>query len=275
MLSHAHQRRANFNNGNIAINDVIQILKSRLGAQFSTKMDNIGIDLMHDEYQAKQREAADEIEELHHHHQTETVETREPSPPPPVSRSSSIDSTSAIHTEETVPVSNDPEDVSRDPGAVQLGKESVDSSSSSDFNRGSSGSSSGGISSLYQPGFTAPTISYEKERVDQKLVAVIGREFDQPMDIARSLQDVLAEFENADSAKFVPFMVKRKTLLRGSFSTKDLGNHDLICLCYNASEARILLTGQDGFYTTLLKQIEALLGKNCTTILNSIECSFG
>ncbi|MCG8622291.1 MAG: hypothetical protein MJE68_09905 [Proteobacteria bacterium] len=233
-------------------------------------MDNIGIDLMHEEYQEKQKEAADEIEELHHHHETETVEiAREPSPPP--SSSSSTDtnfSRSAIHTEETVPVSSETEDViSRDPAAAGLGgKESIDSSSSSDFNRGSSGSSSGGISSLYQPGFTAPTINYEKEGVDQKLVAVIGREFDQPMDIARNLQDVLAEFENADLAKFVPFMVKRKTLLRGSFSTRDLGNHDLICLCYNASEARILLTGQDGFYTTLLKQIEALLGKQCTTV---------
>jgi hypothetical protein len=241
-------------------------------------MDNIGIDLMHEEYQQKQKEAADEIEELHHHHETVTVKAaRDPSPPPPPRESSSTTSSasstdsnpsrSAIHTEETVPVSNEAEDViSRDPAAVGLvGRESVDSSSSSsDFNRGSSGSSSGGISSLYQPGFTAPTINYEKEGVDQKLVAVIGREFDQPMDIARNLQDVLAEFENADSAKFVPFMVKRKTLLRGSFSTKDLGNHDLICLCYNASEARILLTGQDGFYTTLLKQIEALLGKQRT-----------
>ncbi len=225
-----------------------------------------------------QKEAADEIEELHHHHETVTVEAaRDPSPPPPsrepsstTSSTSSTDSKSAIHTEETVPVSNEAEDVlSRDPAAVGQhgGKESVDSSSSSsDFNRGSSGSSSGGISSLYQPGFTAPTINYEKEGVDQKLVAVIGREFDQPMDIARNLQDVLADFENADSAKFVPFMVKRKTLLRGSFSTKDLGNHDLICLCYNASEARILLTGQDGFYTTLLKQIEALLGKRCAIV---------
>ena len=231
-------------------------------------MDNIGIDLMHEEYQEMQKEAADEIEELHHHHQT----VREPSPPPPREQSTySTDSNSSrspIHSEETVPVSSSSSEsehvISRDPAAVGLGKESVDSSSSSsDFNKGSSGSSSGGLSSLYQPGFTAPTINYEKERVDQKLIAVIGREFDQPMDIARSLQEVLAEYENADSAKFVPFMVKRKTLLRGSFSTKDLGNHDLICLCYNASEARILLTGQDGFYTTLLKQIEALLGEHC------------
>lgn len=243
-------------------------------------MDNIGIDLMHEEYQEMQKEAADEIEELHHHHQT----VREPSPPPPREQSTySTDSNSSrspIHSEETVPVSSSSNEsehvISRDPAAVGLGggKESVDSSSSSsDFNKGSSGSSSGGLSSLYQPGFTAPTINYEKERVDQKLIAVIGREFDQPMDIARSLQEVLAEYENADSAKFVPFMVKRKTLLRGSFSTKDLGNHDLICLCYNASEARILLTGQDGFYTTLLKQIEALLGEHCTMlyIKQSIE----
>ena len=235
-------------------------------------MDNIGLDLMLDEYQEKQKEAADEIEELHHHHhETETIapeeKSREPSPPFQASTSNSTDSnsSSAIQSEETISVSDEVEGESRD-------QEDVDSSSSSDYNnRGSSGSSSGGVSSLYQPGFTAPTINYEKERVDQKLIAVIGREFDQPMDTARILQDVLAECENAGSAKFVPFMVKRKTLLRGSFSTKDLGNHDLICLCYNASEARILLTGQDGFYTTLLKQIEALLGKYsvCTrTIIN-------
>ena len=130
-----------------------------------------------------------------------------------------------------------------------------------DFNRDSSGSSNSGHISLYQPSFTTSTINYEKDCAEQKLVAVIGREFDQPIEVAKSLQEVLGAFEKADMAKFVPFMVKRKTLLRDSFNTKDLGNHDLICLCYNASETIILLTGQDGFYTTLLKQIETLLGK--------------
>lgn len=222
------------------------------------RMDNLALDMMLDEYEKGQKEAAEEIIL----HKVEAVlsreaESREPTPPPANVTSNSILS------EETVPVS-DGRDKPSEPAA---GKESVESSSSSsvDFSKGSSGSSSGGVSSLYQPGFTAPTINYEKDRVDQKLIAIIGREFDQPIDIARSLQDVLMEFGNADSAKFVPFMVKRKTLLRGSFSTKDLGNHDLICLCYNASEARILLTGQDGFYTTLLKQIEALLGKHSLT----------
>lgn len=220
-------------------------------------MDNLALDMMLDEYEQGQKDAAEEIIQ----HRLETVvEAERPqpqsSPPPP-------DPTDTILSDETVPVSDERGDDRPSESAMRTAKESVDSSSSSsdDFNKGSSGSSSGGVSSLYQPGFTAPTINYEKDSAGQKLVAVIGREFDQPIDVARSLQDVLGEFENAESAKFVPFMVKRKTLLRGSFSTKDLGNHDLICLCYNASEARILLTGQDGFYTTLLKQIEALLGK--------------
>ena len=215
-------------------------------------MDNLALDMMLDEYEEGQKAAEEEIIQLN------TASHPEPSPPPP---DSSDTNTSSILSEETVPVSDDRP--SEPIPAERTGKESVDSTSSSsvDFNRGSSGSSSGGVSSLYQSGFTAPTINYEKDNAEQKLVAIIGREFDQPIDVARGLQDVLIEFENAESAKFVPFVVKRKTLLRGSFCTKDLGNHDLICLCYNASEARILLTGQDGFYTTLLKQIEALLGK--------------
>ena len=221
------------------------------------KMDNLALDMMLDEYEKGQKDAAEEIIQ----HRTETVAEKRDSSPPPAPSTSSRDSdhSTDILAEDTVPVSGETDGPS---GLTANAKRSVDSSSSSDdFNKGSSGSSSGGISSLYQPGFTAPTINYEKENAEQKLVAVIGREFDQPMDVARNLQDVLAEFENADSAKFVPFMVKRKTLLRGSFNTKDLGNHDLICLCYNASEARILLTGEDGFYTTLLRQVESLLGE--------------
>lgn len=230
-------------------------------------MDNLALDMMIDEYEEGKKAAEEEIIQLNtQSHPEPSPPVQEDlgtrlSPPPP---DSSDTHTPSILTEETVPVSDERQDDRPSEPMGRAGKELVDSSSSSssDFNRGSSGSSSGGVSSLYQPGFTAPTINYEKDSADQKLVAVIGREFDQPIDVARSLQDVLMEFENAESAKFVPFVVKRKTLLRGSFSTKDLGNHNLICLCYNASEARILLTGQDGFYTTLLKQVEALLGKH-------------
>ena len=220
-------------------------------------MDSLAYDCMSDEYEEKRQDAAEEIIQHKAEAASETTVGGEDSSSP--TRSSSQPD---ILSEQTVPVSDETDRQSESESGVI--KETVDSSSSSshDFHEGSSGSSSGGPSSLYQPGFTEPTINYEKDRAEQKLVAVIGREFDQPTDIARSLQQVLGEFENADSAKFVPFMVKRKTLLRGSFNTRDLGNHDLICLCYNASEARILLTGQDGFYTTLLKQIEALLGKH-------------
>lgn len=237
-------------------------------------MDNLALDMMLDEYEEGQKAAEEEIihrtTSSHPEHSTlvrEVLGTRLS----PLLPYSSDAHTSSILTEETELVSDERQDDRQSEPVGRAGKESVDSSSSSsvDFNKGSSGSSSGGVSSLYQPGFTAPTINYEKDSVDQKLVAIIGREFDQPMDVARSLQDVLMDFENAESAKFVPFVVKRKTLLRGSFSTKDLGNHNLICLCYNASEARILLTGQDGFYTTLLKQIEALLGKQAIYFVGS------
>ena len=223
------------------------------------EMDNFALDCLLDEYEEKRQDAAEEIIQ----HRTEAAsETtvgglerngEDSSSPTPLLPD--------ILSEQTVPVSDKTDRQSESESGVIKETADFSSLSSDDFNRCSSGSSSSGHISLYQPSFTTSTINYERDCAEQKLVAVIGRQFDQPIEVAMSLQEVLGAFEKADSAKFVPFMVKRKTLLKDSFNTRDLGNHDLICLCYNASEAIILLTGQDGFYTTLLKQIEALLGK--------------
>ena len=67
------------------------------------------------------------------------------------------------------------------------------------------------------------------------------------------------------TVKFVPFTMKRATLMRGSFSSTELLKYDLVCMCYNASEARILLTGTDGFYSMLLRHVEAVLGRYYTS----------
>ena len=105
-------------------------------------------------------------------------------------------------------------------------------------------------------------INYGRDTQTQLLVAVIGREFDEPEQIASKLQPLVPlDINHTPLMKFVPFTVRRSILIKANFDWQDLKSHDLICLCYNASEARILLTGSDGFYTRLVKNLEASLGK--------------
>jgi len=122
--------------------------------------------------------------------------------------------------------------------------------------------SSRGHASIYSPSSISPTVNYDRESPRQKLVAVFGREFDMPDRVAINLQKLVAEAGSHETPiKFVPFTLKRKTLLKGTFDTNELMKHDLLCMCYNASEARIMLTGTDGYYTSLLRHSEATLGK--------------
>ena len=127
----------------------------------------------------------------------------------------------------------------------------------------STGSESRGGTSLYHPEYLAPSLSYERTTPTQFLVALIGRAFDQPDKTATSLQEQVARDPKSGTAvvKFIPFTVRRKVLCRGNFDSLELKKHNLICLCYNASEARLLLTGQDGFYSSLLRQVEILMGR--------------
>ena len=110
--------------------------------------------------------------------------------------------------------------------------------------------------------FRAPTIDYSRDNDHQRLVAVIGREFDEPVKTVCELQKLSwrQDLSTVAVMKFVPYTVARGTLRKCKFDWRDLRLYDLICLCYNASEARILLTGTDGFYTTLLRNLEALVG---------------
>ena len=221
---------------------------------------------MYLEYQDKREEAAHEVTELRQHDdppaQTQQESDRQDT-------SSSI-SSNDLSNDTTVPVSDDPLSTVPDAGlatraenTAPASRDSTSSTSSSSDNYRQSLSS--GSTSLYQPGFTAPTITYERDNEFQKLIAVIGREFDRPRDVALCLQKRVPKQTNCDVsvAKFVPFTLKRKMLLRGSFDNRELRKHDLICMCYNASEARILLTGTDGFYSSLLKYVEASLGEVC------------
>lgn len=110
--------------------------------------------------------------------------------------------------------------------------------------------------------YQTPQINYSRDTHTQLLVAVIGREFDEPQQIASKLQPLVPlDINHTPLMKFVPFTVRRSILIKANFDWQDLKSHDLICLCYNASEARILLTGPDGFYTRLVKNLEVLLGK--------------
>lgn len=223
-------------------------------------MDGLAFDQMLPEYQEKREEAERET----HKHTPEPQTTKE-SFSTPSSTSSSSSPLYDYGSGTTVPVSDETERDLANSGSAERPQVNApasqsSSTSSSDFRSGSSRESS----SLYQPGFLAPTINYDRDNPAQKLIAVIGREFDQPNEIASKLQKLVPKQATNDIpvAKFVSFTVKRKMLLKGTFESKELQQHDLICMCYNASEARILLTGTDGFYSSLLRHIEALLGEH-------------
>ena len=137
---------------------------------------------------------------------------------------------------------------------VKVSSRSVDDSTSS-----SSTDSSRGVASLDD--YKVPHTNYERDFPSQYLVALIGREFDEPCNISLLIQSLSPIVNYYPVVKFVPYTIRRTTLIKGNFDSQDLIKHDVVCMCYNASEARILLTGIDGFYTQLLKQVEALLGK--------------
>ena len=106
-------------------------------------------------------------------------------------------------------------------------------------------------------------MNYERDNEDQKLIAVMGREFDLPLLVAENLNNAYTSLHGQEGKiKFLGYVCKRQDLLLGKIHDADVRRHDLIVMCYNASEARIMLTGDDGFYTKLLRQVYSLLGKN-------------
>ena len=234
-------------------------------------MDALSLDQMLPEYQECREEVVHEIEEPQSEYPPSSEDPNthnsssdnSPSSEDPNAHNSSSDN--ELNSSDTVPVSDllsepDPGIASKAEGNQPATMDSTSSTSSSIDSYKQPSTS--GSTSLYQPGFTAPTITYERDNDSQKLIAIIGREFDCPPDIALSLQKLTSKLpNNMPVAKFVPFTVKRKMLLRGSFDNRELRKHDLICMCYNASEARLLLTGVDGFYSSLLKYVEAYLGR--------------
>ena len=151
-------------------------------------------------------------------------------------------------------------------------RESVHESSPPSVNertspQSSTSSSSNGVSSIGRTGvvslkdYTFPQSSYERDTPDQLLLAFIGREFDSPQIITTKLELLVPlAANNRPLMKLVPFTVKRSVLVKGNFDVSEIREFDGIVLCYNASEARILLTGTDGYYTQLTKRLESVLG---------------
>ena len=131
----------------------------------------------------------------------------------------------------------------------------------------STSSSSNGVSSIGRAGmvslkdYTFPQSSYERDTPDQLLLAFIGREFDSPQIITTKLELLVPlAANNRPLMKLVPFTVKRSVLVKGNFDMSEIREFDGVVLCYNASEARILLTGTDGYYTQLTRRLESVLG---------------
>ena len=109
--------------------------------------------------------------------------------------------------------------------------------------------------------YQMPEINYSRDTPTQYLVAVIGRDVDEPSIVSGQLQQLSPRDGNdAYIIKFVPYSIKRCVLTRPSTNWSYITHYDVVCMCYNASEARLMLTGQDGFYTQLLRQVEILLG---------------
>lgn len=217
-------------------------------------MDALALDQMLPEYQERRQDAEDAIRSPRRNHS--------PSPVP----SSDELYEAEVGTSETIPVTDEPvlKADSKTAGAVfnqgRGSKSSTSSSSSIQDNRFNTQSSS-----FYTPSSMSPIISYDRDDPAQKLVAVFGRQFDRPEEIASHFQKLVPNMAGREvpEVKFVPFTMTRSSLMKGRYSSEELSSHNLVCMCYNASEARILLTGTDGFYTSLLKHTEATLGENC------------
>ena len=181
-------------------------------------------------------------------------ETPEPTPPPVYTPEEQSDGG---------PADDQSKESKSDDDRAPVKNTSSTSSSSSSSDRDAKESSEG-PSTLDE--FRVPLINYERDYPSQSLIAMIGREFDEPWVISASLQALAkgaaidGEPSKYPKIKFVPYTVRRNILTKGSIDPKDISRHDVICMCYNASEARIMLTGRDGYYTELLKHVEALHG---------------
>ena len=208
-------------------------------------MDALGLDCMHEEYQECRRNVENELSSSTNELHDSKYETE-------------IGSGSTVQVQEDeVIVHAESDSANRVSNQGSRGSKNSNNSTSS-----TQEDSSGGSATLYHPSCISPTINYGKDFPSQKLIAVFGRQFDQPDEIANSFQRLISKQNNTSSVKFVPFTLKRKNLKQGTYSSNEVMKHDLICMCYNASEARILLTGDDGFYTSLLRHTEAILGED-------------
>lgn len=108
------------------------------------------------------------------------------------------------------------------------------------------------------------TTSKQDVKEGAKLVGVFGRDFDEPDTIAQHLQ------AGTDDSQVVyrPVTIPRRELLSSECRRYlDQSNYDVVILCYNTSEARILLTGEFGFYTNLLCYASKTPGK-CDMLVN-------
>lgn len=231
-------------------------------------MDALSFDQMHPEYEQNRQDAAGKSlesqppfsvpEETASDHEEEMYESQD------------------VNSRETIPVADldDTGQLKVAVGEVDLKEGLANRNSSSNNSSVQDNVLFGGSGfSFYTPSSMSPIINYDRDFPSQKLIAVFGRQFDRPDAVAHNLQQLLSNRTDggeAPSVKFVPFTMKRKALLSGNFNTEEVIKQNLICMCYNASETRILLTGRDGFYSSLLRHAESILGESSDVTLHTI-----
>ena len=96
----------------------------------------------------------------------------------------------------------------------------------------------------------------------EKSVLVIGREFDQPNQIAYTLEQRFGDIFQEHGVHIDSLPISSHRLLSADPSRLLKRMYSCLLLCYNATEARLLVTSEGGYYSTLIPYAFNALGNN-------------
>ncbi|KAI6649361.1 hypothetical protein LOD99_11727 [Oopsacas minuta] len=96
----------------------------------------------------------------------------------------------------------------------------------------------------------------------EKSVLVLGREFDQPNQIAYTLEKRFGDIFHEHGVHIDSLPVPSHRLLSADPSRLLKRVYSCLLLCYNATEARLLVTSEGGYYSSLIPYALNALGNN-------------
>eukprot|EP00800_Vazella_pourtalesii_P010270 TRINITY_DN2548_c3_g1_i2.p1 TRINITY_DN2548_c3_g1~~TRINITY_DN2548_c3_g1_i2.p1 ORF type:complete len:324 (-),score=70.13 TRINITY_DN2548_c3_g1_i2:177-1148(-) len=108
----------------------------------------------------------------------------------------------------------------------------------------------------------------------EKSVLVIGREFDQPNQIAYTLEQRFGDIFQEHGVHIDSLPVPSHRLLSADPSRLLKRMYSCLLLCYNATEARLLVTSEGGYYSSLIPYAFNALGNN-KVMLAFTHCQTG